>query len=68
MTQDDGRGALVGEFLQSFFSSPKETQDQIIFDAVESHLSLQKTSLIDPFPVLSHLLGLIQGTSKPKDG
>jgi hypothetical protein len=59
MEDQDGRGALVGEFLQSFFASPKEVQDQIIFRAVKV-LALEKTRLIDPYPVLNHLFELLQ--------
>lgn len=55
---DDGRGALIGEFMQSFFQCPPELQDQIIFLAVQKMASVRE-HLIDPYPVLSHLHNLI---------
>ena len=65
---DDGRGALVGEFLQSFFASNQETQDQIIFNAVKNQFSLHSQRLIEPYPVLTHLYGLLQKSDKKRTG
>jgi hypothetical protein len=64
MTREEGRGALIGEFLESFFSAPAAIQDQIIFNAVKAYFAADKANLVDPFPVLSHLNQLMKSAKK----
>jgi hypothetical protein len=69
----DGKNSLVGEFLLALARAPAPVQEAIILNGLKIMLPHAK-SLIHPYPMLNHMLGIINrqgalGTTKePQDG
>ena len=65
--EPDGKNSLVGEFLLALARSPESVQENIIVHGLKQMLPYSAT-LIEPYPMLSHLLTLMGQQNKGGGG
>ena len=56
--EPDGKNSLVGEFLLALARAPENIQEDIVLYGLK-RFSLNSETLIDPYPMLSHLKSLV---------
>ncbi len=57
--QSDGKNSLIGEFVVAFIRAPDPVKEAILIQGLKIMLPYN-SSLIAPYPMLSHLLGILQ--------
>ncbi len=58
----DGKNSLVGEFLLSLARAPEPVQEAVVLLGLKQMLPYAN-SLIHPYPMLSHMLTILQKNS-----
>jgi hypothetical protein len=56
--EPDGKNSLVGEFLLALARAPENVQEDIVLYGLK-RFSLYTKTLIEPYPMLSHLQSLV---------
>jgi len=58
-SEPDGKNSLLGEFLLSLARAPEPIQEAIILHGLKQMVPYA-SSLIHPYPMLNHMLGILQ--------
>ncbi len=56
--EPDGKNSLVGEFLLALARAPENIQEDVVLYGLK-RFGFQSKTLIDPYPMLSHLQSLV---------
>lgn len=59
--EPDGKNSLLGEFLLALARAPEHVQESIILFGLD-HFKIYESTLIQPYPMLSHLLSIVERT------
>ena len=65
--EPDGKNSLLGEFLLSLARAPEHVQEAIIVHGLK-HMKPYSQSLINPYPMLSHLVKILARDQQPREG
>jgi hypothetical protein len=65
--EPDGKNSLLGEFLVALARAPEPVQEAIILYGLKSMLP-HASQLIYPYPMMSHMLTIIDPKNKTKMG
>ncbi len=64
--EPDGKNSLVGEFLLALARAPESVQEAIIIYGLKTMKPLA-SSLVDPYPMMSHLMGILEREKQASD-